>query len=127
MAKCRFPSAYIIRDVKLFGRTHYQVLEAGIRSDCSVSWVKTSGKPPTFRNKDDALKNRYRKNAGVVLIDKKDDVNWLLKTAKRVGLKEEELEGYSNLSIIGEIQGSDSFPELAKEFDKKVSMNIKRD
>lgn len=104
---------YWIEEKKLFGKPLYAVKKA--------YWAK-----PVIQTTDRERAERFRdaENAHIYLISKIKDRKFLIGIAEKVGLTEDELEGFSNASVIGEITGSDEFQSIMGELAMKVSEGV---
>lgn len=111
---------YEIRPIFMFGEPYYEVIRAKIREDGSVSYYEPQTKMVT-KDREKAEKRKTTKNAELVVFSHKDDKDWLLRQAERIDIKEDELEGYSNISIIGEIVNSDRFQEIAGNLAQEMN------
>lgn len=109
MKRCKGEDVYWIDKKKMFGKPLYAVQKG--------YWTK-----PVIQttSKKKAEKFRDHENAHIYLVSKIKDRKFLLKTTKRVGLKEKELEGFSNASLIGEITNADKFKNIRKKLAEKI-------
>lgn len=106
---CKGKEVYWIDEKKMFGKPLYAVQEG--------YWTK-----PVIQttSKKKAEKFRDDRNAHIYLVSRINDRKFLMETTKRVGLKEDELEGFSNASLIGEITNADKFKNVRSELAKKI-------
>lgn len=103
---------YWLKKSMLFGKPIYDVRRG--------HWAK-----PAMRTTDKKRAERYRdeENAYTYLQSKIGDRKFLIGIAEKVGLTEDELEGFSNASVMGEILGADDFKNIARELAENISSN----
>lgn len=103
---------YWLEPTKLFGKPAYNVKQ----------WLRPRPVMQTTDRKK-AEKRIRTENAYIYLISRIKDRKFLIDLAERVGLTEEELEGFSNASVIGEITGSDDYPSIIGELSGKIPLS----
>jgi len=103
---------YWLEQSKLFGKPIYDVRRG--------HWAKPAAR---FLDKKKAEKYRDEENAYTYLQSKIEDRKFLIGIAEKVGLTEDELEGFSNASVMGEILGAEDFKNIARELAENISSN----